>query len=258
METVYEEMPSNDDTCRICLDDAGNGEMIAPCLCAGTCKWVHRDCLDKWRVSDSGTNSFNECPQCKFHYKFTRNMETWKYREAMCKFALLMSFELLCMMAVATLVVCVNTIGVMIYMGNYLCFNYFVNTLPMGIFVTLVVTGITTILVYLCTPSTTSTTSTGPDINIFNFGDRSCCRRRRRCRKDDNDRCDSCSGGGDSGKDLLMAIAVVLAVIGLVVIIAFAFMFIVEKGRLHWQSSWRGRIVDEYVVKHLDKHDNIV
>uniref|UniRef100_A0A2P2KMM1 RING-CH-type domain-containing protein n=1 Tax=Rhizophora mucronata TaxID=61149 RepID=A0A2P2KMM1_RHIMU len=34
--------------CRICLDSGGE-DIIAPCQCRGTQKYVHRSCLDNWR-----------------------------------------------------------------------------------------------------------------------------------------------------------------------------------------------------------------
>nr|GMC73026.1 E3 ubiquitin-protein ligase MARCH8 [Ipomoea batatas] len=34
--------------CRICLDTEGE-DLIAPCRCKGTQKYVHRSCLDNWR-----------------------------------------------------------------------------------------------------------------------------------------------------------------------------------------------------------------
>ncbi|XP_058195184.1 uncharacterized protein LOC131311663 isoform X2 [Rhododendron vialii] len=34
--------------CRICLDSGGE-DLIAPCHCKGTQKYVHRSCLDNWR-----------------------------------------------------------------------------------------------------------------------------------------------------------------------------------------------------------------
>ncbi|XVF23196.1 hypothetical protein REPUB_Repub13aG0016400 [Reevesia pubescens] len=34
--------------CRICLDIGGD-DLIAPCHCKGTQKYVHRSCLDNWR-----------------------------------------------------------------------------------------------------------------------------------------------------------------------------------------------------------------
>ena len=33
--------------CRICLSEDDPMTLIAPCLCAGTSRWVHRDCLDE-------------------------------------------------------------------------------------------------------------------------------------------------------------------------------------------------------------------
>ena len=33
--------------CKICLDE--EGEMISPCICRGTQRWVHRECLEMWR-----------------------------------------------------------------------------------------------------------------------------------------------------------------------------------------------------------------
>jgi hypothetical protein len=36
--------------CRICLDSEGEDELISPCLCRGTQKFVHRSCLDNWRA----------------------------------------------------------------------------------------------------------------------------------------------------------------------------------------------------------------
>ena len=38
--------------CRICLSEEEPESLIAPCLCAGTSKWVHRECLDEWRAQE--------------------------------------------------------------------------------------------------------------------------------------------------------------------------------------------------------------
>lgn len=262
METIYEEM-GDDRTCRICYEEGGH-DLIAPCLCKGSCKWVHRSCLDKWRVSDSGYNSFNQCPQCKFHYIFEQKMDKCKYRAAIGKFTLFMALELCLMAFIAVFVVCLNTLGVMVYMGNYMCFEYFANTLPMGIFVTLVTVGLVTVLFYLCSPSVNTTTSSynnsgGDTYNFFNFGS-----SRRQCRYKNGRRngctcirCDEDNGGGDC-KDLIVIIAIVLAVLGLIMIVLFSVAYLADKTRIHWQKVWRGNIVDEYVVKHLNKEDHVV
>jgi hypothetical protein len=55
--------------CRICAGD--RGLMVSPCLCRGSHKYVHLECLNKWRLSDSGDTSsarFKFCPNCKFVY----------------------------------------------------------------------------------------------------------------------------------------------------------------------------------------------
>lgn len=51
--------------CRFCLEENGT-DLIAPCLCKGTNKWVHRSCVDKWRQESEV--AFHECPTCKFKY----------------------------------------------------------------------------------------------------------------------------------------------------------------------------------------------
>ena len=62
--------------CRVCLceDDM---QVISPCDCNGTGKYIHNKCLDKWiLISGNGTT----CPTCKSRYKDefivdTRSME---------------------------------------------------------------------------------------------------------------------------------------------------------------------------------------
>mmetsp|Transcript_116610 Transcript_116610/g.206283 ORF Transcript_116610/g.206283 Transcript_116610/m.206283 type:complete len:393 (-) Transcript_116610:52-1230(-) len=53
-------------TCRICFE--GGGELIAPCLCKGSSKWVHRDCLNHWRVSGTNPRALTNCCECGFQY----------------------------------------------------------------------------------------------------------------------------------------------------------------------------------------------
>lgn len=53
--------------CRICLEYGGT-DLIAPCICKGTTKWVHRHCLDHWRARGQGARAFTHCPQCNYAY----------------------------------------------------------------------------------------------------------------------------------------------------------------------------------------------
>ncbi|XP_058774050.1 uncharacterized protein LOC131648286 [Vicia villosa] len=49
--------------CRICLDFEGE-DLIAPCHCKGTQKYVHRSCLDNWRSTKEGF-AFSHCTECR-------------------------------------------------------------------------------------------------------------------------------------------------------------------------------------------------
>lgn len=54
-------------TCRICLDDSIDAELFSPCRCTGTTKYVHRTCLNEWRMEDLITR--NRCEICLYDYK---------------------------------------------------------------------------------------------------------------------------------------------------------------------------------------------
>lgn len=56
-------MSSDQPQCRICLDTEGE-DLIAPCYCKGTQKYVHRSCLDNWRSTKEGF-AFSHCTECR-------------------------------------------------------------------------------------------------------------------------------------------------------------------------------------------------
>ncbi|KAJ8634512.1 hypothetical protein MRB53_008779 [Persea americana] len=64
----------NDDQpqCRICLDIGGE-DLIAPCYCRGTQKYVHRSCLDHWRSTKEGF-AFAHCTECKAVFLLRANV----------------------------------------------------------------------------------------------------------------------------------------------------------------------------------------
>jgi len=57
--------------CWICMGNDPNdlGGLIAPCSCRGSMKWVHRDCLDTWRVSARNPENFTSCRNCAFRFQ---------------------------------------------------------------------------------------------------------------------------------------------------------------------------------------------
>ncbi|KAI3873118.1 hypothetical protein MKX03_031494 [Papaver bracteatum] len=58
--------------CRICLDIEGE-DLIAPCYCRGTQKYVHRSCLDNWRSTKEGF-AFAHCTECRALFVLRANM----------------------------------------------------------------------------------------------------------------------------------------------------------------------------------------
>ena len=54
--------------CRFCFETGNADSMIAPCLCAGSIKYVHMGCLDEWRAQESIPRAFTHCPSCRFQY----------------------------------------------------------------------------------------------------------------------------------------------------------------------------------------------
>lgn len=68
--------------CRICLET--EGELITPCNCKGTIKYVHRECLQKWRTT-LPINVFNnkrdiQCEVCHKYYEFENLYEDKNYK----------------------------------------------------------------------------------------------------------------------------------------------------------------------------------
>lgn len=59
--------PEEIKTCRICLESDQPEDMIAPCRCKGGSRWVHRKCLDEWRIHETD-RAFAKCTECLFEY----------------------------------------------------------------------------------------------------------------------------------------------------------------------------------------------
>eukprot|EP00931_Biecheleriopsis_adriatica_P011997 TRINITY_DN11309_c0_g1_i4.p1 TRINITY_DN11309_c0_g1~~TRINITY_DN11309_c0_g1_i4.p1 ORF type:complete len:950 (+),score=176.06 TRINITY_DN11309_c0_g1_i4:58-2850(+) len=58
-EAPSSEMPGDDSqpSCRICFGGSECGPLISPCLCRGSVRYVHADCLNTWRTSSANPES---------------------------------------------------------------------------------------------------------------------------------------------------------------------------------------------------------
>lgn len=59
-------------TCRICFEtdtspsqDPAN-PLICPCMCSGSSKYVHRQCLEQWRNTNHRADAYWQCEVCKY------------------------------------------------------------------------------------------------------------------------------------------------------------------------------------------------
>lgn len=60
---------SEERECRNCHCSGGD-DLIAPCACSGSIKYVHRSCLNSWRAVSPNERSFTNCDVCGFKYRF--------------------------------------------------------------------------------------------------------------------------------------------------------------------------------------------
>lgn len=96
--------------CRICLDIGGE-DLIAPCHCKGTQKYVHRSCLDNWRSTKEGF-AFSHCTECRAVFILRANVppDRWWLR---LKFQFLVARDHAFIFIIVQLVVAF--LGVLVY-----------------------------------------------------------------------------------------------------------------------------------------------
>ena len=103
--------------CRICLVEYNSEELISPCKCSGTSKYIHKECLQMWFDKSTNEIAKKECMECKYQYKYigddsesTTNIP-W-YKRLCCDYE-------------QNLNVYLKTSYVMLYFLNFLC-GYFI------------------------------------------------------------------------------------------------------------------------------------
>lgn len=68
--------------CRICFEgEKFNNELIHPCLCKGTLKYIHLKCLQEWRnININNPEKRDNCEICKYHYAIRERIDYLKYK----------------------------------------------------------------------------------------------------------------------------------------------------------------------------------
>merc|ERR1712176_212532 len=58
--------------CKFCYQSNAVGDLISPCNCKGSIKYVHKECLKQWQYKKSLKYS-TTCEQCFMNYKYTES-----------------------------------------------------------------------------------------------------------------------------------------------------------------------------------------
>jgi RING-variant domain len=53
-------------------EDPSLGQLISPCNCTGSARFIHEGCLDTWRRNAAQKKHFWECNVCHYQYQFSR------------------------------------------------------------------------------------------------------------------------------------------------------------------------------------------
>jgi hypothetical protein len=75
---IKSNIEKNRPVCRICRDDDSSSELIVPCHCRGTVKYIHRECLNEWLktvnkavLPFAHTSLINaKCNLCNYKYQW--------------------------------------------------------------------------------------------------------------------------------------------------------------------------------------------
>ena len=59
-----------DKECRICFETNNSNTLISPCLCDGSSKYIHKNCLYEWMTKTTSDDAKIRCMECNFVYKY--------------------------------------------------------------------------------------------------------------------------------------------------------------------------------------------
>lgn len=65
--------------CKICFEGEEFGELISPCGCDGSIKYVHRKCLNQWRFNNINLISRTKCEICERPYLIRQAFKMEKF-----------------------------------------------------------------------------------------------------------------------------------------------------------------------------------
>eukprot|EP01038_Epipyxis_sp_PR26KG_P008680 gene8680-11731_t len=264
-------------TCRICLDDGVRKDLIAPCKCSGSQKWVHRACLDKWR-SMKEDKAFSACTECLGPYKLvcpqedqeTTSHKYWRKMRFICyvtrDFLLaLMTTQVVIASFAYIAYLCDgkdHSLETKLHMNHYQLIFYYL----FGLLLALAFVGI----MYLCLMYCNCADDVSPvgcyccDGPLYgSYGINHpvciCCPQTECCAATTSPECACCAGVqmGEEALIFLFAGLVILAVVGIFVCIIWGVIFIQHVVQKHVHILQKWSLAKDFIVADLsdDKTD---
>lgn len=116
--------------CRVCQDGEEEELLIAPCECTGTVRWIHRSCLDRWRLESVQRNPqhVTHCELCHKPFTVVIKRTTLLGKQISSIFQKL-SFFLACIVVFVSF-----SISVRKPMGSYSCIAFYHTKLQNPVF----------------------------------------------------------------------------------------------------------------------------
>uniref|UniRef100_A0A164TZJ0 RING-CH-type domain-containing protein n=1 Tax=Daucus carota subsp. sativus TaxID=79200 RepID=A0A164TZJ0_DAUCS len=238
--------------CRICLESQGE-DLIAPCKCKGTSKYVHRDCLDHWRAVKEGF-AFAHCTTCKSPYRLRLNvLADRKWRTL--KFRFFVTRDILFIFLSVQLVI--SSLAYLVYVvdgyqkfwlrlewGSESAASFYYTCGALLFFALVGLSGC--LITWICAES----------VNCHLPGPL-CTGTESGCTTCFESECDCASGGGgESGLPLVLTMAlivlVVFAVIGIFYSVLVATMVAQRIWQRHYHILAKMSLTKEYIVEDVD------
>ena len=94
------EEPKEEVFCKVCFESASTeatGKLIAPCLCSGSVKYIHEECLKTWLVSQNADLKLASCELCHLFYKMEIRLGLKFFPQEACRHGLQNALAVVCL-----------------------------------------------------------------------------------------------------------------------------------------------------------------
>jgi len=110
--------------CRICLEEIEEsifsiGDMIKPCNCDGTQKYVHRECLNKWLEFNTQNINYYRCSECLQEYRY----EEIQLEKTCCRVVIRNFHNLVKNYYIVSFLICLSIFFIFGLFGLFLAYN---------------------------------------------------------------------------------------------------------------------------------------